>query len=211
MEVKMSQENLTYLEFPEYEVDAPGIKRLHADIKKRIAAKLPTITYAERREGPLHIELVLPERHEDHIPVQNEQGQVNDILLPTNEAGEHIDPFPVIVYVQGSAWLKQNLGFRIPLLSRFVQEGYAMAFIEYRSCEAAPFPAQIQDVKTAVRFLKKHAAEYNLDIDRMVLWGDSSGGHTVVMAAVTKGLPEFDTAADGEYDCYVNGVLDHDT
>jgi acetyl esterase/lipase len=92
--------------------------------------------------------------------------------------------YPVVVYVPGSAWHRQNVWMALDKARYFVSNGYAFVVVEYRPSEIAPFPAQIDDLMSALRFLGKNAALYSLDADRLALWGDSSGGHTVVSAAV---------------------------
>ena len=57
-----------------------------------------------------------------------------------------------------------------------------VAALKYRHSDIAPFPAQMQDCKTAVRFMRKNAERFHCNKDRIALWGDSSGGHTVLMA-----------------------------
>src|SRR5262249_2933730 len=71
---------------------------------------------------------------------------------------------------------KQN-----PKALRFLTRGYAVASINYRLSQMAPFPAQIQDCKAAVRYLRSIAEEHNIDPDRFGAWGESAGGHLVAM------------------------------
>lgn len=87
------------------------------------------------------------------------------------------------------------------------EHGYVVAIVEYRPSEIAPFPAQMQDAKTAVRFLKKHCEEYHIDVDHMAIAGDSSGGHTALMAGFT-GDEGPDTRLYGEYSAKVNCIID---
>jgi acetyl esterase/lipase len=92
---------------------------------------------------------------------------------------------PVIVWVHGGGW---RFGDRrlAPNLSRFfAARGFAMASIDYRLSTHALFPAPVRDVKTAVRWLRSVAPTYSLDIDRIGLWGSSSGGHLSALAAVS--------------------------
>ena len=74
-------------------------------------------------------------------------------------------------------------------MSRFANKGYVVAVVEYRPSTVAPFPAQIEDTKTAIRFLMKNASTYGIDPEEIVLWGDSSGGHTAAMTGVTLNDP----------------------
>ena len=115
--------------------------------------------------------------------------------------------WPCIVYIQGSAFHKQWLWDQISRHIRMAEHGYVVAIVEYRPSEMAPFPAQMQDAKTAVRFLKKHCEEYHIDVDHMAIAGDSSGGHTALMAGFT-GDEGPDTRLYGEYSAKVNCIID---
>ena len=115
--------------------------------------------------------------------------------------------FPLIVYIPGSAWLKQVVLMKMSRAIKVCQRGFAVAIVEYRPSTTAPFPAQIEDAKTAVRYMRKNADLYNIDVDNVAIWGDSSGGHTAVMAGITDdGV--FDNGQYGEYSTDVNCIVD---
>lgn len=106
-----------------------------------------------------------------------------DLFLPDTPAG----PSPIVVWVHGGGW---RFGTRraAPDLSRFVaRRGFAMAAIDYRLSDRATFPAQIEDLKTAIRWLRSVASHYGLDRDRIGLVGASAGGHLAALAALTAG------------------------
>ena len=93
-------------------------------------------------------------------------------------------PMPVIVFLHGGGW---SGGTRTtgPDFSRyFARDGFAMASIEYRLTPSITFPANVEDVRTAVRWLKANAAAHALDPDRICLWGTSAGGHLAAVAAL---------------------------
>lgn len=115
--------------------------------------------------------------------------------------------WPCIAYIQGSAFHEQWLWNNISRHIRMAEHGYMVAIIEYRPSETAPFPAQMQDAKTAIRYLRKHAEEYHIDTDHMAVCGDSSGGHTALMAGFT-GDDAPDTELYGEYSAKVNCIID---
>lgn len=117
-------------------------------------------------------------------------------------------PFPLLVFVQGSAWRDQNLYMNLPQLADFAHRGYVVASVEYRPSHEAIFPAQLQDVKTAIRFLRSNATKYNLDLDRVAVWGDSSGGHTAAMVGVSEGVEAFNTPDYPGESCGVKAVVD---
>lgn len=117
---------------------------------------------------------------------------------------------PVIVWVHGGAWSDHELdrNYRPELeLLKLAEKGYFIACIDYRLADEAPFPAQIQDCKCAIRFLRAHAEAWGLDSDRIGVWGESAGGHLVDLLGATEGVAEFE--GDGgwqEYSSRVNAV-----
>jgi acetyl esterase/lipase len=88
-------------------------------------------------------------------------------------------PLPLIVWIHGGAWLGGDKagGPAMPQIRR----GYAVASINYRLSNEAIFPAQIYDCKAAIRWLRAHAKEYNIDPHRIGVWGSSAGGHLVAL------------------------------
>lgn len=154
------------------QLDCPG-HIIYADRTDSFRATItPDVVYAERHR-PLHLQIM---------------------RLLTTEKGKK---YPLILYVQGSGYRKQDVWRPLPQLAPFVHEGYVVATLEYRfTDEGGLFPQQVQDLNTGIRFLKKHAQEYQIDPDRVALWGDSSGGHTVALAAITQGDPFFQAPDD---------------
>lgn len=73
-----------------------------------------------------------------------------------------------------------------PLMpTRLLSKGFAIASLDYRLSGDAIFPAALEDCKSAVRWLRAHAAEHNLDTDRVIAWGESAGAHQASMLGVT--------------------------
>ena len=109
-----------------------------------------------------------------------------DLYLPEKAAG----PPPVIVWVHGGGWWEGNKDWRraVPL----VPKGYAVANINYRLSQHALFPAQIEDCKAAVRWLRANAKKYGLDPDHIGAWGPSAGGHLVALLGTTAGVKELE-------------------
>lgn len=117
------------------------------------------------------------------------------------------DGWPVIVFVRGSAFHEQNVLDYSNFYVRIASHGYIVAAMKYRQSDLAPFPAQAQDCKTAVRFIRKNAERFHANKDRVALWGDSSGGHTVLMAGFTAGI-EPDTPDYADVNCEVKAIVD---
>ncbi len=115
------------------------------------------------------------------------------MLLPWNEAPE--TPYPAIVFVQGSAWQFPDIGYEIPQLSEYARRGYVVMTVTHRNClDGHPFPAFLQDVKTAVRYLRANAQAYHVDPERIGIWGTSSGGNTSMLVAMTGDDARYKTA-----------------
>lgn len=132
-----------------------------------------------------------------------------DITLQILRPTEHTEPLPCVVFVQGSAWMKQNVYMNVDNMKRFAAKGYMVAIVEYRPSMVAPFPAQMLDTKTAIRYVRKHAGDYGIDTRNIFLWGDSSGGHTVLMTGVTEDMPDMDTTDYNEHITHVNAIIDY--
>jgi acetyl esterase/lipase len=115
--------------------------------------------------------------------------------------------YPLIMYIQGSAWQRQFVYQSLPSLTRVAERGYAVAMVQYRPSDVASFPAQIEDTKTAIRFMRKNAAQYGIDPDKIAVWGDSSGGHTAVMTGIT-GDNELSNGQYGEFSAKVSCIVD---
>jgi acetyl esterase/lipase len=101
-------------------------------------------------------------------------------------------PLPVVVWVHGGAWSAGNRDGGIGRLAPLAQKGYFCASIEYRLSGEATFPAQIEDCKCAVRFLRAKAKHFNLDPDRVGVWGASAGGHLVALLGTSAYVKELE-------------------
>ena len=128
-----------------------------------------------------------------------------DIFLPSGDG-----PFPLVLNIHGGAFMfgsKEMLD--APLARAFLDEGIAVASVNYRLSGEAPFPAAVQDVKAAVRFLRANAARYKLD-GRIVAFGQSAGGNLASLLGTSAGQPLFDDPALGNSgtSSNVQGVID---
>ena len=130
-----------------------------------------------------------------------------DLYLPAEGDG----PFPVIVRIHGGAFeFGDKRDFTLTPWLGAVDHGYALASINYRLSGEALFPAAVQDVKAAVRWLRASAAGYRLDAARMCTVGDSAGGNLAAMVATSAGAALFDDPALGNQDqsCAVQAAVD---
>lgn len=116
--------------------------------------------------------------------------------------------FPLVVFIQGSAWTKPNQYWQLPQLSQLARRGFVVASVTHRSCWNTPAPAFLKDVKSAVRFLRAHAQEYDIDKERVCAWGTSSGGNTALLLGLTGGMPDFEEGDNLEESSEVKCVVE---
>jgi acetyl esterase/lipase len=117
-----------------------------------------------------------------------------DLFVPKSES-----PLPLVIWVHGGAWQggsKDGPNPALPLLDH----GYAIAAINYRLSQHAVYPAQIEDCKAAVRFLRANAKKYNLNPDAFGAWGSSAGGHLVALLGTTGDVTELEGAVGDHTD-----------
>ena len=114
-----------------------------------------------------------------------------DLYLPAK-----VDrPLPVIVWIHGGGWSggsKEDCLAVALVTNPLVTKGYAVASINYRFSQHAIFPAQIEDCKAAIRWLRANAKKYNLDASHIGVWGASAGGHLVALLGTTGGVKELE-------------------
>lgn len=122
------------------------------------------------------------------------------LIMPWwNRENTECPSFPLVVFVQGCGWTFPNVWLEVPQLSAFAQKGYVIALVTHRDAtEGHPFPACIEDVKTAIRFLRKNAKEYAIDPTRIGLWGTSSGANISLLCALYPKRNCFDIIAHSE-------------
>ncbi len=132
--------------------------------------------------------------------------QVLDIYLP--ETPGH---YPVIVHFHGGAFLfgtQRDMNL-VPML-RGLTKGFALISVSYRMSAEARFPALIWDAKAAIRFIRANAKKYNLDTDKIGVWGPSAGGYIVSMLGATNDEPAFEDLDMGNaaFSSSVQAVVD---
>ena len=144
----------------------------------------------------------------EYVPGGHKRNKL-DLYLPRQAArqDEASGPLPLIVWVHGGAWLggsKKNCP-----ATRFVRKGYAVASINYRLSQHAIFPAQIQDCKAALRWLRANSNRYGLDAKRIGVWGSSAGGHLVALLGTAGDIKEFDKGPNLKISSRVQAVCDY--
>lgn len=115
-----------------------------------------------------------------------------DLYRPAGATG----PLPTVVWIHGGAW-RSGSREQVDQARRLVCRGYAVASIDYRLTPDAIFPAQIHDVKAAIRYLRANAATLGLDGERFAAFGSSAGGHLAALAGTSAGVPALEDLSLG--------------
>lgn len=174
--------NISREQFPKSNVKSDGMITLNICCDNSSMEYIPDIEYINRDGISLYIQLILPYDRTENTPL--------------------------VIYVPGSAFRWQNVKRVIPAISLLANRGFAIAMVQYRGSEVSPFPAQMLDTKAAVRFMKINAHKYGFNPDNVYLMGDSSGGHTVLMAGLTAGIEKFEEEIYSEVSSSVKGIID---
>lgn len=131
--------------------------------------RLSNVVYAKHGDRELHVEILRPQ------------------VVPEK-------PMPAVVMVHGGGW---SGGTHLVYMPWLVSRGYFTMSVEYRLSGEAPWPAQIEDCREAIRWLRAHAQEYHIDPDRIGVIGHSAGGHLVSCLGVYGDKSEFDHDTNG--------------
>lgn len=109
---------------------------------------------------------------------------------PAGTLDEHLDvyqvpstkPTPVVIQIHGGGWIRGDRPSGYGSFGPFFAAGMSVVAVQYRNAIDAPAPGAVQDVLCAMSWVKKNAAKYNFDPDKVVTWGGSAGGHLALMA-----------------------------
>ena len=129
------------------------------------------IEYARLNQRSLKLDIFVPQL--------NDTTELNDALAT-----------PLVVWIHGGGWRSGDKD-SVPV-THWVQQGFAIASVDYRLSPEASFPAQIHDIKAAIRFLRAHAADYHFNPQQFIVAGSSAGGHLAALVGVTSGVEELE-------------------
>lgn len=111
-----------------------------------------------------------------------------DIVFPMEKEKK----YPCIVWICGGAWKEMSTSAHLAYLSRLAMEGFVVASVQYRTSNQVIFPAQLEDIKAAVRYLRAHSEQYSIQEDAFGVMGESAGAHLAAMTALTGDRKEWD-------------------
>lgn len=169
-------------EFPKSEATAEGMQVINPACDNYELAYYYDVEYADRDGKKLYLQ----------------------IIKPINTNGKT----PLVVFIPGSAFHRQNVKERVAQLALLAVRGYAVALLEYRGSEDASFPAFVLDAKAGIIFMKKNAEKYNIDSQKVFVMGDSSGAYTALMSGLTYGVKELEDEVVCGADYSVKGIID---
>jgi acetyl esterase/lipase len=130
-----------------------------------------------------------------------------DLYFPT---GASPSPYPLLVYAHGGSFTggDKRSGSGVIDIPAMTGRGYAVAAVNYRLMPEHPYPAEVQDVKCAIRYLRAHASELNLDTEKIGVWGGSAGGHLAATLGLTGGDASLDQGDNLEFSSQVDAVVE---
>ena len=156
--------------------------------------------------------------HEGHYRLRRDivyssaggNGLTMDIFTPWHVEMGNEPPvaLPLLVFVQGSAGCTPDRSSEHAQLALAAHMGFVVATVGHRDMrEGHPFPAFLQDVKCAIRYLRANAAQYGIDPERVLIWGTSSGGNTALLVGTTGDDPAYKTAEYAEQSDAVSAAV----
>lgn len=159
----------TYEEFPEFNEKVEGAKIISTTGGEQGIIYLHDVVYATMDGIPLTLQILIPTTRNN--PYIQDNDKQNFAL-------------PCCVCVRGSAWMEQNVYNILCDVANIARKGYVCAVVQYRHSKQAAFPTQVIDARNAIRYLRKNAAKYGIDPEKMIVAGGSSGGHVAMWAGI---------------------------
>ena len=130
-------------------------------------------------------------------------GEKLDIKVPISEK-----PVPLVIYVHGGGWQwGSKVGGSAPYFYKLVDKGVAVASINYHLSGRAKFPSAVKDVQCAVKYLKFHASQFNIDSRKIILAGQSAGGNLALVSGMASNTSKFSSESFREILPDVSGVI----
>ncbi|MGV3662191.1 MAG: alpha/beta hydrolase fold domain-containing protein [Prosthecobacter sp.] len=135
--------------------------------------------------------------------------QMVDVYLPKKRGSDK--PLPVVALIHGGGWVNgDRLGYGAQAIQLARTGNYAAVTVGYRLTKEAHWPSQVHDCKAAIRWIRAHAKELNLDADKIAVWGSSAGGHLSSLLGTSGDVKEVEgdlgpnTAFSSRVQCVVN-------
>lgn len=170
-------------------------KTINPGFRKKTLTLVDNIVYSSQKDlegNPLPLTM--------SILLQNGNSEMR-LAAGEDDPKEDHSPKPALLWIPGGGWRGTDKNMMLGEMAEFANAGYVVASMYYRSSAQGHYPDQIIDVKTAIRFLRAHADQYEIDPERIGVFGRSAGGHLATMAAMN--LDEYE---EGEWEGYSSKV-----
>lgn len=115
---------------------------------------------------------------------------------------------PLVIYIPGGGFMRSPKVNYLQQKVAIAEAGFIVASIEYRVLPTSKFPDSLVDIKSAIRFLKAHAEEFNINKNKIIVMGESAGGYLAAITGTTNGFIEFDKGDYLNENSLINGVID---
>lgn len=152
-----------------------------------------------------------PEVPDDILEIKNIEYKYVDstsLQFDVYKLKELSTPAPTIIFIHGGAWRTGKRSDYLPYIIDYAKKGYVCATVSYRLVKQAVYPAAVQDVVCAIKYIQSNAEEYGFDADRIALLGGSAGGHLVMMAGYGGHVRLFNEDCADSSDVRVKAVID---
>lgn len=121
------------------------------------------------------------------------------------------EEYPVLIMVHGGGWSSGDKSMQVPLAKQIAKQGYVTIPVEYRLSPEALYPAAVYDLKTAIRWIRANADEYNIDTSKIAISGCSAGGQLAALIGTTNGQEAYENKTEyPEYSSDVNAIISVD-
>ncbi len=124
-----------------------------------------------------------------------------DIIYPEDQG----KLYPCILWICGGAWVQMDKSAHLAYLAELARNGFVVASAQYRTSNEGLFPAQLEDIKAAIRYLRAHSKRFRIDEEHFGVMGESAGGHLTALAALVDD-PIYDVGAYTEYSSKVQAA-----
>ena len=138
-------------------------------------------------------------------------GQMNELIkleMDIIKPVVNTNKLPAVIFVTGGGFVSSPKSNYLQQRLQIAEAGYVVASIEYRKIPAGVFPEPLEDVKSAIRYLRANANKYGIDKNKIAIMGGSAGGYLVSMAGATNGYSQFDKGDNLNQSSDVQAVID---
>jgi acetyl esterase/lipase len=163
--------------------------------------------YAMGRLDIINMEPDIPPELKVYSDVEYKKADSLSLKLDIYRLKELTEPVPVVIFIHGGSWKSGKRSDYLPYLVDYALKGYVTITVSYRLSKVASFPAAVQDVFCAIRWVRDHAGEYGIDPGRLALAGASAGAHLAMMAGYAAGDSLFNAGCNHESMVKVNAVV----